>query len=102
MYKRRSVSVAAVAAVSWLLFVQSVFAATSIDSGDQAIQSIYDSYQSKAIAPCTYDGKVEHWNYGQANPPDGNDFVAIAVGFVHSLALKSDGTIVGWGAGSEN
>ncbi|MBN1392082.1 MAG: hypothetical protein JW947_04685, partial [Sedimentisphaerales bacterium] len=25
------------------------------------------------------------------------DFVAVAAGYYHSLALKSDGTIVGWG-----
>jgi len=30
-------------------------------------------------------------------PPDGSDFVAIAAGGYHSLALKSDGSIVGWG-----
>jgi len=30
-------------------------------------------------------------------PPAGNDFTAIAAGYVHSLALKSDGSIVGWG-----
>ena len=29
--------------------------------------------------------------------PAGNDFVAIAAGSVHSLALKSDGSLVGWG-----
>ena len=36
-------------------------------------------------------------DYGQATVPVGNDFVAIAAGDVHSLALKSDGSIVGWG-----
>ncbi|MHC4069960.1 MAG: hypothetical protein ACYSR8_10380 [Planctomycetota bacterium] len=37
--------------------------------------------------------------YGQAEPPDGNDFIVIAAGSesYHSLALKSDGSIVGWG-----
>jgi len=30
-------------------------------------------------------------------PPAGNDFVAIAAGGAHSLALKSDGSVVGWG-----
>ncbi|MHC4573628.1 MAG: RCC1 domain-containing protein [Planctomycetota bacterium] len=33
----------------------------------------------------------------QATPPDGNDYMAIAAGAWHSLALKSDGSIVGWG-----
>lgn len=31
-------------------------------------------------------------------PPDGNDFVAISTGSSHSLALKEDGSIVGWGS----
>jgi len=35
---------------------------------------------------------------GQASPPAGNNFVAIAAGWYHSLALKSDGSIVGWGS----
>jgi hypothetical protein len=34
---------------------------------------------------------------GQATPPAGNDFVAIAAGGYHSLGLKADGSIVGWG-----
>ena len=29
--------------------------------------------------------------------PAGNDFVAIAAGYFHSLALKSDGSLAGWG-----
>ena len=28
---------------------------------------------------------------------DSNNFVAIAAGYYHSLALKNDGSIVGWG-----
>jgi len=46
------------------------------------------------------DGSIVGWgddNYGQAAPPDGNDYVAISAGGRHSLGLKSDGSIVGWG-----
>jgi len=31
------------------------------------------------------------------NKPDGNDFVSVTAGNYHSLALRSDGSIVGWG-----
>ena len=29
--------------------------------------------------------------------PSGNDFIDIAAGFYHNIALKSDGSIVSWG-----
>jgi len=32
-----------------------------------------------------------------AKPPAGSDFIAIAAGREHSLAVKSDGSVVGWG-----
>jgi len=39
------------------------------------------------------------WNdYGQASPPSGDDFTAISTGVCHSLALRSDGSIDGWGS----
>jgi alpha-tubulin suppressor-like RCC1 family protein len=38
--------------------------------------------------------------YGQTEVPYGNDFVAIAGGWSHSLALKSDGSIAAWGDNS--
>lgn len=47
------------------------------------------------------DGTVVGWGwneYGQASPPAGlSNVVAIATGFLHSLALLADGTVVGWG-----
>jgi hypothetical protein len=50
---------------------------------------------------CTLPFFPQHcWGYngdGQATVPDGSDYVAIAAGERHNLALKSDGTIVGWG-----
>jgi len=50
-------------------------------------------------------GEIVGWgsdSYGQASPPVGRVFVAIAGGGEysvpsHSLALKSDGSVVGWG-----
>jgi PKD repeat protein len=42
------------------------------------------------------------WDYdGQATPPEGIDFIAIAAGAEHSLALRSDGSIAGWGDNSQ-
>jgi alpha-tubulin suppressor-like RCC1 family protein len=34
---------------------------------------------------------------GQCNVPLGNDFVDIAAGYGHSLALRSDGSLAAWG-----
>jgi alpha-tubulin suppressor-like RCC1 family protein len=31
------------------------------------------------------------------NVPGGNDYVGIAAGFFHGLALREDGSLVGWG-----
>jgi len=46
------------------------------------------------------DGSIVGWghkDFGKADLPEGNDFIAIAAGGSHNLALKSDGSIVGWG-----
>ena len=46
------------------------------------------------------DGSIIGWgynDYGQATLPDDNDFIAIAAGYSHSLAVRLDGLIVGWG-----
>lgn len=44
------------------------------------------------------------WNeYGQGTIPAGlDDVVSLSAGAAHSLALRADGTIVGWGAGRTN
>lgn len=52
------------------------------------------------------DGFVTNWGtettFKDATPPAGlNDVVAITAGLNHSLALKRDGTVVGWGFNRE-
>jgi len=47
------------------------------------------------------DSRVVAWglnNYGQTNvPPDLTNVVATAAGIEYSLAIRSDGTVIGWG-----
>ena len=49
------------------------------------------------------DGSIVGWGnneFGQADPPEGNDYVALAVCVDrghHGLALRADGSIAGWG-----
>jgi hypothetical protein len=44
-------------------------------------------------------GTVVGWGYrGLGYVPPGTRFTAIAAGYGHSLALKTDGTVVGWGS----
>jgi alpha-tubulin suppressor-like RCC1 family protein len=45
-------------------------------------------------------GRLVPWgktDFGQANVPAGDDFVAVAAGTGHGLALRSDGTLASWG-----
>jgi hypothetical protein len=52
------------------------------------------------ITVANVEGSIVGWGWdleGQATPPPGNDYVAIAAGGFHSLALKADGSIVGLG-----
>ncbi len=61
---------------------------------DLAILS--ENWLSRDISP----NNIVSWglnNYGQATPPEGNDFAAIAAGGNHSLGLKTDGSIAAWG-----
>jgi hypothetical protein len=57
--------------------------------------------QASASTPALLCVSVVGWGYnlfGQAAPPpDLSNVVAIAAGGLHSLGLKSDGTVVGWG-----
>ena len=52
-----------------------------------------------------YGDEIVVWGedgYGAAIYPAGNDFTAIAAGGTYGLALKADGSIVGWGGGNES
>ncbi len=45
-------------------------------------------------------GTLTAWGWngdGQTNVPSGSDFVAVAAGRRHSLAVRSDGTLAAWG-----
>jgi len=50
-------------------------------------------------------GSVVGWGdmytWGQVTTPAGNDFVAIAAGWNHDLAIRCDGSIVSWGYSSQ-
>jgi len=54
------------------------------------------SFRTKSAAG---GGAIIGWGIQRVNSADfvANDFIAIAAGWGHSLALKSDGSIVGWG-----
>ena len=48
----------------------------------------------------TLSGEIVAWGrntYGQTDVPTGNDFVDIAAGHYHSVALKNNGSITTWG-----
>jgi len=48
-------------------------------------------------------GSITIWgtaSYGLDDAPEGDDFIAIATGDYHALALRADGTIAAWGAGT--
>jgi len=52
------------------------------------------------VMPVLAAGTIVSWGDNIGTPPAGNNYVAIAAGGFHSLALKNDGSIVGWGLNS--
>lgn len=47
-------------------------------------------------------GTIASWGSAQGSPPAGNDFTKVASGWFHSIALRSDGSLVSWGNDSYN
>ena len=46
------------------------------------------------------NGTLHDWGdnqYGQHNVPAGNNYLAVATGYFHNLALRQDGSIAAWG-----
>ncbi len=46
-------------------------------------------------------GGEGQWDKGQTQVPPGEDYVAVAAGMYHSLALTADGAVVAWGDNSD-
>ena len=65
----------------------------SIFAGAIVLLTLSPSVFAGIIVGCGQD------DHGEASPPAGNDFVAIATGWRHALALKSDSnaSLVAWG-----
>jgi alpha-tubulin suppressor-like RCC1 family protein len=52
----------------------------------------------------TAAGSLEAWgwnNQNQTNVPPGSDYVAVAAGGSHNVALKADGSLAAWGSNSQ-
>ncbi len=62
---------------------------------------IYNSNSTLQAANCTINGNNPTGLYFFATstvPPAGNGYIAVSAGGFHSLALKADGSVVGWGS----
>jgi hypothetical protein len=67
---------------------------------DPCEQGIVYGTSDDVFAITPEPGSLKGWGRnddGQADVPDGNDYIGIAGGGYHSLALKEDGSIVSWG-----
>jgi hypothetical protein len=52
------------------------------------------------VCESAFSGEIVAWGnnvVGQCEVPYGNDFIAVAGGACHNLALKSDGSLLAWG-----
>lgn len=69
---------------------------SAMDAGAAYVFTGFGAVTQRAVPA----GKLVAWGnneFGQTNVPPGDDFVAISAGAGHSLALRSDGSLAGWG-----
>jgi hypothetical protein len=62
----------------------------------------FSAAEFTVVALTAVPGAIRAWGRFEVtdNIPSGNDFIAVAAGRQHALALKSDGSLVGWGENS--
>ena len=59
--------------------------------------SRYDTTSARTQTPVVPLSIAQWGDFIAGSPPTNNDLVAIAAGAYHSLALRADGTVIGWG-----
>lgn len=82
---------------------------SSLYSSDHPVEtySTYNSFYSniQSLRTDPLPGSISLWgllDHGLEEIPEGDDFTAVAAGDYHALALRTDGTLVAWGAGTTN
>jgi len=71
---------------------------TTVPSGLSGVVAIAAEYHTVALVnDGTVDGRIVTWGGGPAMPGGLSGVVAIAAGSGYAMALKSDGTVLGWG-----
>ncbi len=79
------------------------FAVGSFTDFSSIHNAVAVSIASGSILVLTSNGSLAAigWNSGYGYAPGGNDYIAIANGDYHKIAIRSDGSLVAWGAYSD-